>query len=92
MTDVTNIPLPPTLGVGVGVAASSSSTTTTELLPEKNEKRQWQHTNFKVLEKVGEGFSATVFQAIDTTCTGGSSGEVVYALKHIEYRYSSNKS
>jgi hypothetical protein len=52
----------------------------------RRQRKEWQHTDFNVLEKLGQGFSATVFKAIDTI-TGD-----VYALKQIDYRYSINKS
>jgi serine/threonine protein kinase len=56
-----------------------------QVLQEQRRLRKWQHADFNVLEKLGQGFSATVFKAIHII-TGD-----VYALKQIDYRYSINK-
>ena len=56
-----------------------------QVLQEQRRLRKWQHADFNVLEKLGQGFSATVFKA-----TNKITGEV-YALKQIDYRYSINK-
>jgi serine/threonine protein kinase len=57
-----------------------------QVVQEQRRLRKWQHADFNVLEKLGQGFSATVFKAINII-TGD-----VYALKQIDYRYSINKS